>query len=309
VLTYGFSGWMFDVHGNGWVQLLTAPGARMVTQYGTSLAGAFRVDSIQDPDGARVRFGAGSGVDQFRVQSRTDRRGKVTTFGWDAGSRLAWVHRPAGVRDTLWAAETRGLGQALPLDSAFAQLNGPRTDVADLTRVWVNGYGAPVRVRDALGRETRVSWDATWPGLVRGVMTPSRLVTRRTYNARGLPVRDTVLYPPGDGRIAVTLYSPHPTLERIIGVHSPLDVRDTLSYDAATGLLLWAEHGGRRTQFFYTAANLVERLDLPGIAPDAWLAYDGLGNPRRFTSPAGRTLRYYRGLISGGTSLLAAAGA
>src|SRR5690606_25475432 len=117
-------------------------------------------------------------------------------FSYDSvGSRVTGrrltIEAGKVLRDSIVQAETRGLRglagvprpKALPPDSVYTLHDGPRTDVDDITKFWTNAYGAPERIRNALGRETRVWYDTTWPGLAKKVKTPDGLVSEAWYHA------------------------------------------------------------------------------------------------------------------------------
>ena len=95
----------------------------------------------------------------------------------------------------------------MALANAHTLLDGPRTDVVDHTRIWVGRWGAPVRIRDALGAETRIRRnDAAFPALATEVVTPAGLRTEARYDARGR-VDTTIVYNPlGDGQNAVSTF-------------------------------------------------------------------------------------------------------
>ena len=257
-----------------------------------------RVDSIRDPDGMRVRFSSGSGNNQYVVIARTDRRGNSTSFAYDAGNRLSQASRPLSNTTVLGAAETQGLSTPVLLDSAFTQIDGPRSDVIDLTRFWLNAYGAPVRVRDALGRESRAFYNASWPGLADSVMSANRLATRAFYNvARGLTDSVRVYNPLGTGVNTVTKYQWHGSLNRVTSVRSPTSAGnwlvDSMSYNT-DGTMQWQQRGTgaslNRVNFTYTAEKLPEKSILPAapIGPDTSIFfYDALGNLRKQRSPTG----------------------
>jgi YD repeat-containing protein len=170
------------------------------------------VDSIRDPDNQKVKFGySGS-----RITSRTDRRGTVTSYAYNGGAnRLSQVRiDPPGLNITtsFTPAKTRGLatdGVAISFaaDSAFTLLDGPRTDVVDHTRFWVDRFDAPSKIRDALGHETLlVRGDAVFPALVTRIQQSNGFVTEATYNARGNLTHSTQFDPYDTGQNATTTY-------------------------------------------------------------------------------------------------------
>lgn len=276
---------------------VAAPGSRATRLFRTGA----RVDSIRDPDGKRVRFGSGTGLNQYVVTSRTNRRGHATSFGYDGGNRVSGATRPLGNATAVAAAETRGLSTAVAVEGAFTEINGPRSDVNDVTRLWINGYGAPWRSRNAPGQETRVIYGATWPGLADSVMGPNRLASRSYFNpARGLPDSVTVFNPLGTGVHAVTKYQWHPSLNRPTSVRSPTTagawLLDSISYNA-DGTKAWEQRGtnATRTNYTYTADRLPETLSLPGSTFS--FVYGSLGNVRKEQSALGfLTLHFEDGI-------------
>ena len=274
-------------YANGAIAYDSAPGGRATTFYADSAA---TLDSIQDPDNTRVRFTYGTGLNQYRVASRTDRRGKVTAFAWnEAAQRLTQVQRPLAISTTYVFAETRGLPAAVPVDSAYTSITGPRTDVTQVTEFWVNGFGAPVRIRDAVGRETAILYDAMWPGLPASVRTPSGLRSAAWYNGRGLPDSLTAYNPLGNGSNATTRYRWDPVWNQVTSIRSPAGVFDTLAY-GAYGNRSFAQHGtdaSRRVSFTYDASSHLLVSDTVAGVPRERLYYDTLGNVNRHTTRLG----------------------
>src|SRR5690606_1919584 len=113
-----------------------------------------------------------------RIDARTDRRQVTTSYAYQAGKLWQSVVDTAGLRITteLRALETVGLSpNAVTVDSAYALLDGPRpdSDVLDHTRFWLDRFGAPWKIRDALGNETVLQrGSATYPALVTRVEYP-----------------------------------------------------------------------------------------------------------------------------------------
>jgi RHS repeat-associated protein len=255
-----------------------------------------RVDSIRDPDLNKVRFTSGSGLNQYVVTARKDRRGNSTSFGYDLTSnRLTQATRPLGNTTLVGVAEIKGLAAPVLLDSAFTEVDGPRIDVSDRTRFWVNGYGAPVRVRNAAGYETWIRYDATWPGLADSVVDANRLGTRVLYNpTRGLPDEISVYRPLGaPGSRGRTGYKWHPSLNRLTSVrvrHSGTTdgILDSISYKSDS-TVDWTQRGlqaSRRVTYSYTADRLPQQVTLP-VSDIITFAYDALGNLSQETSPSG----------------------
>lgn len=249
-----------------------------------------RVTSLRDPDNTLVSFGYQTGTN--RVTSRTDRRSKVTTYNYDAGKRVSAFRVPVWTADVVMkSAQSRGLaalGAPLHLDSTYAMIDGPRTDVTDVTKFWVNAYGAPTRIRNAALRETQLTYDATWPALVVKVRAPNLFVTQAWYNARALLDSTRALNPLGDGRNAKTTYTWHATWAMPTNVTSPSGTITNFGYDATTGNRLWQELGSsaHRVNFAYNPSGQVIRITQPGLPPES-LFYDALGNLHRTKSALG----------------------
>jgi RHS repeat-associated protein len=262
----------------------------------TSVNGVARIDAIGDPDGTWVRFSYGAGgASSSVVTSRTNRRLSTTTYVYDAGRRLASHSTPlsesASITVALKAAESRGIAgsPALPLDSVYTLIDGPRTDVRDVTKLWVNGYGAPTRLRDARGRETSISYDPSWPGLVSATRNAARLVSRAAYDpVRGVVNATTVENSMGDGRPAIARYHWHPRWELPDSVISPTGLVTTFGYSDTTGNRLWQQTGGseRRASFHHSSLGLVDSVSNTVTGPEVFL-YDTLGNLSVARSPMG----------------------
>ena len=272
--------------------------ARNVKLSRTSL----KVNCIRDPDLKQVCFAYAdtSGYNQYRVTSRTDRRSKVTSFSWNAAAqRLAQIQRPLSSTTSLVFAETRGLDTARVVDSAYTTIDGPRTDVSDVTRIWINGYGAPTRTRNALGRETSITYDASWPGLAAITIGPNGLHTNRTYTSRGLPAADTVVNPLGNSQNAGAQYAWDSKWDEVTQVTSPTNLVRSFSYDTLYGLRRWEQIGNdqsRRVSYGYDANRLLDTITAP-LGLQTYLYHTDLGNVRRSTSPRGFNSYWYADAI------------
>lgn len=274
----------------GRLATVTAPPVGATSRITTVTITSGRVSMIRDPDNYTVSFGYQSGSN--RVTSRTDRRNKVTTYSYDVGQRVAGFRLPVWTGDVvLKSAESRGLavfGAAPPIDSAYAMIDGPRTDASDVTKFWVNAYGAPTRTRNAALRETQITYDATWPGLASKTRAPNLFATQAWYNARALLDSTKALNPLGDGRNAKTTYTWHVAWAMPTNVTSPMGVATNFGYDAATGNRLWQEPGlsTHRVNYTYSALGQVTSVTPPGLPPES-LYYDVLGNLHRTRSALG----------------------
>ena len=279
---------------------ITAPAIGATPRVVTITTSGGRVQSIQDPDTGVVALAYESGTN--RVISRTNRRNKVTTYSYNAGKRVSGFQLPIWSSPVaVYSAETRGLaalGAAAPLDSAYSGIDGPRTDVGDVTKFWVNRYGAPVRTRNAVGGETVITYDVTWPGHPKRMRGPNRLTSDIFYNSRALADSIKVWSPLGDARNAVTKYFWNTTWASPDTVISPMGVKTKFGYDAS-GNRLWEQLGSnsaRRVHYTYQSQGLVTSVLAPLSAPES-LYYDALGNLRKTRSPLGHLALVFRDAI------------
>ena len=165
---------------------------RLVNVY---LNAAARVDSITDPDTSKVALGYLNSTSGL-VTSRTDRRGKVRNFTVDAYRHVTGMSAVPGfsmatINLGIKPLESRGLicgVSPCSVDAALAytHLDGPRTDVGDTTVYFLDKYGAPKQIVDALAGVTKLDrLDPLRPGLVTRAAYPNGRVTKATYNSRG----------------------------------------------------------------------------------------------------------------------------
>lgn len=261
-----------------------------------------RVLSITDPDSSVVRFGYAN-AGSLTVSRRTDREGAATSYLYDAVGQLyrSLTAFPDPADSIVVSVlNPQGLGVATgpwPAQSVHGYVDGPRKDVWDVTYLWLNRFGAPVKITDPLSHSTTVTYgDRRFPGLATRVRHPDGRETSASYDARGNPesVTDwsTVA---SHGRPATTLYRWDPHWDRVVQTTLPEGESTHTGLDAR-GRSAWVQPGPdslRRTRFVYhpddhpNAPGMVERTLAPGIAPERY-DYDGAGNLRRVTSPLGR---------------------
>ena len=280
---------------------MTPGGACRTTTLQYALGGR-RVTGITDPDGTRVQFGY-QGAEPL-VRSRKDRRSATTAFAYDPALRLSEASLPVAaagytIRQGFSAAETAGWSASVPAASAYTAYDGPRTDVADHTHFWVDRWGAPTRIRDALGYETSLArGDARFPALVTRVDAPGGLATLAWYNARGNADSTKVLDPLGDGRNAVTRYTYDDAWPDFLArTVLPTGEVAEADYDAQTGNRLWQQVGPsitRRVHFGYNGLGQVTTIQEPGAATPTRLYYDPvMGNLEQVFTPLGHQTVYY----------------
>ncbi|MGQ0715341.1 MAG: RHS repeat-associated core domain-containing protein [Gemmatimonadaceae bacterium] len=289
-LTYAFT------YTAGLLSGVSAPSTTLggATRNVTVTQSAGRITSIRDPDSTLVGFGYGSGLEANVVRSRTDRRNFTTHYAFDAGGNL--------VKDSLQLAdfsvivhgwlptESRGLpgtaaAAAQPLDSVYTLVDGARTHLADHTRFWLTRYGAPWKIRNAHGEETKVTYHGSWPALASEVRSPSGLNTTASYNTRGLADWTAVVNLRSVGDTALTRYEWHASRPLPARIVRPTGDSTLYDYDS-NGNVLWVQIGpdpARRTVAEYygsgdPAAGLYRSSSVPGRGERDTVTYDALAN-------------------------------
>jgi YD repeat-containing protein len=288
---------------SGRLRTVTAPGASAPRVVTVQVNGGGSVTSITDPDTTTVTFGYHPFYPQVLTR-RTDARGTATTYTISTGltyrqSTIAMQGTGADIVTRIVPLESLGLldGPTALVDTALAYtvVDGPRTDVGDSTRYWLDGrFGAPKRVLDAAGHPTFLArGDATYPALVTQVTDATGHVTQATYDAGGHVA--TVVDVGGlvPGRNDTTRYVWNQTFDVVEREVPPEGDSVPMAYDATTGTLHWRQdargHSSRVTFAYYSGSganrNLLHTITSPtvgGVTP--W----GTGPACRPMPPAGR---------------------
>jgi RHS repeat-associated protein len=301
---------------NSKLSSVSSPGqgsARTTTVWNSGVV----VDSIRDPDNRKVKFTYTTN----RMTHRADRRGTVTryTYAASAGAfRLTQVRVDNGgmnLTSSLTPAETRSLSTGTAItawhpDSTYTLLDGPRTDVTDHTRFYVvHRFGAPWKIRDALGNQTTITRaNATYPALVTTVTHPG-YTENTAYNARGNVESETAVNPHGSGN-AVTSYKWGSGLvlrDFPTKVTRPEGDYDTLAYHANGNVQWRRDSRGVASEVKYrydTGTNLVRAVQYPDNGVDS-LTYDALGNVIAHRTPLLFTTTYHRDSVGRDTLVIA----
>jgi RHS repeat-associated protein len=191
----------FRYAADGKLERMESPGVGSTPRETWIRRSGMRVDSIRDPDQTRVEFGY-NGTSLVPV-SRTNRLGVITRFRFNAGGRVTASDLRLENGDSIimqvLPLVTRGLadaagGGAVDTALAFSLINGPRTDVTDNSRLWLDRWGAPRRIRNAEERETVLTrGDPRFPARVDGPLRADgrRRTMAATYDARGNLVAQT----------------------------------------------------------------------------------------------------------------------
>lgn len=279
--------------GQGPLQAITAPAAGTQSRITTVGVTSNRLVTITDPDGSVESFGYDAGG---RIIDHVDPRGFHSHYGYSGGgttgSKLTraaslisatdsatWAYTP----QALFAAT--GTAPVIP-DSAYTTFDGPRTEVVDISRFWLDRFGAPTRIANPSGRITQLTRaDSRFPGLVTNVVAPNGYEEQATYDPRGNLARHLAINPYGDQRNPLTTYTWDPTWDDVTSITLPEGEVTTFGIDATTGNRIWEQGGNdpvRRANFsYYTDAarsGLLLGTQLPGEVLQDSVAYDAFGN-------------------------------
>jgi RHS repeat-associated protein len=303
-ITNGFLTYTFVYDGAGKLDSVIAPPVGAIPRSEQITITNGQLVSLRDPNGTSVSFGYDAGVSN-RVISRTDRRGSVVNYAYGNANALtqATTNLDGGVTivTNLVPQETKGLAGTpgvAPID-AFTKLDGPRTDIGDTTLFWLDRFGAPSKIRDAIGNETVITRaDTNFPSLVTEVRSPNGRDMRAAYSPRGNVDSTTEVNVYGDGHNAVTRYTWDSTWDFVTSIKSPTGEMTQMGYNAGTGNREWQRPGTdpvRNATFFYNDLFLLRATALPGTpAPRDSIQYDSLGNVRFVRSPLGFTNYSYK---------------
>jgi len=286
------------------VKVVIAPPIGSLTRIDTLYINGGKLNAIRDPDTTVVNFAYDHTVAN-RAISRTDRRGTVTSFSFDAAGKVTGsTVDPTGlaIKTTLRALESRGFTSA-PLgnviDTAFANtlLDGPRTDVGDSTLYWLDRFGAPRRIRNALSAETFIARDGSWPALAARVQFPNGRVMLATYDPRGHAKTVTDSGTIVNGQVAITRYEWNMTWDAVERVVPPEQDSTVISYDG-NGNRQWQQDGrgqmSRVTFGYSSTTKLLTSIRLPSAVKADSFHYDAVrGNLDTSWTPLGfRTVRF-----------------
>jgi RHS repeat-associated protein len=159
-----------------------------------------RLVTLRDPDDYTTTWGYASGI--HTLTSRTNRQGAITRFEYQSGKRVTKVTIPIGRRagdpatavTTLKPWDEEGLAGlttgAVDTGKVHTTVLGPRyPGVADTAAFWLDKWGAPVKIIDAVsptpGITTIFRGSALVPALPTRVRFPDGRIDSMVYDARG----------------------------------------------------------------------------------------------------------------------------
>jgi YD repeat-containing protein len=303
-------------NGSGIVTSITAPaigGQQRVVQLvrkpngnGTLSRGVERLIDWHGSASDTVSFTFQPWALDFSYASRTDRRGTTVTLGAETNAPTladAWVSDGSGQSVHHHWRTPHGFltfpgADPEPVGEARYFYDGPRTDVGDTTSIWVDRWGAPVTIRNALGQTTAISRsNARFPALATSVTAPNGFLTTASYDGAGRILQQVAHGPYGDSRDAVTTYAYDGAWGDVTQVVGPEGETAAFGIDPSTGLRLWQQSGALgRAQFTYNTNRQVATAQTPGNSTLQLerYDYDAAGNLSRVTSPLGIAVQHVR---------------
>lgn len=287
------------------LQYVNAPDSVVGTFRVTTLAYVGDTLKITDPGSRPVGYRYEAGTTK-RIVSRKSRRGAVTAYAYDAGSRLASSRLGIPGADSInlafCAAEARGLVACSPTpvvpDSAYTRFDGPRAeppaDSGDVHAFWVDRFGSPWKLRDPYGHLTIITRaEPSFPALATRVQDPNGRILAATYDGRGKISSTTDSSVLGPGQHATSRYQWDQRWDEVTEIVVPTGEVTRFAYDATNGNRLWQEDGrgssSRVTLAYYLSgpcAGLLKTITVPGGAKDS-LAYDARCNLEYARTPRG----------------------
>ncbi|MGH8566400.1 MAG: hypothetical protein ACREXW_20950 [Gammaproteobacteria bacterium] len=188
----------------------------------------------------------------LRVPISITEPGKETSFAYDAAGRL--LRRSESDAATGATRTTTRTYNDLGL---IETVDGPRTDVSDLTRFTYDPRGDLVSITDALGHLTEITaHDAH--GRPVAIRDPNGTVTALAYDARGRLVRRTV-----DGQ---TTAFDHDAAGNLVRATLPNGAFLRYTYDAAHRSIALADNLGNRIDYTLDALGNRLREDVKDLA-------------------------------------------
>ncbi|HEY8158201.1 MAG TPA: RHS repeat-associated core domain-containing protein, partial [Methylobacter sp.] len=216
----------------------------------------------------------------FRLPVEIVEPNRSTRFSYDAQGNLLQKTVTADAQTKTWTLTYNANGQPLTLD-------GPRTDVNDVTRLTYDGQGNLATVTDALGHvATLTSYNADGQPLA--LKDPNGLVTTFEYDLRGRPVASIV-------GTEVTRYR-YDAAGQLIDITLPDAATIAYRYDDAHRLVSIADALGNHID--YTLDKMGNRLNTQVFDPANTLArtrtqvFDGLSRLAKTLGSQNQTVSF-----------------
>ncbi|HEX7980434.1 MAG TPA: hypothetical protein VF461_17660, partial [Gemmatimonadaceae bacterium] len=185
-------------------------------------------------------------------------------------------------------SDTVGRTQGAPIQNAYTSIDGPlQAPFYDVTRFYVNRFGAPDSVINAIAQKTKILRTGPFPLLATQVIENNNFTTETIYNDRALPDIVRTISPapyPSGGPVSTMFFKWNGKWDLADVTTMPTGEWTTRSYDmlGAFPKLLYQEDGrGATSRVNFTidpTTKLLQEAVLPGRTKGTKYAYDGFGN-------------------------------
>ena len=227
----------------------------------------------------------------WRLPTQIVEPGLTTDLAYDGSGRLTGLTLTDTTSGTIpysTNGETRTWAFSYDAAGLIATIDGPRSDVSDVTSFTHDPAGNLILVQNALGHQTQLSQHSGL-GLPGRILNANGIARAISYDARGRPVAVTLEDPDGE---ATTGYA-YDGLGQVTAVTLPNGSRLTYEYDDARRLTAIANDLGERLEYSYNAlGNPISRsVKAAGGAlqsSHSWV-YDELGRLLDSIGAAGQT--------------------
>ncbi len=226
--------------GNHQLDKITDPAGRVLDATVTSNT----LVSLKDPDSLTTTFNYNTNQ---LISARTDTRGNSSYYTYTL-NLLSTARLPLDTVGTSYATTTYTPWnwKFVDPDTAYTKILGPRPNLADDATFWLDKWGAPVKIKDALGAVTTiVRGNSAVPALATKVVRSNGHVDSMTYDNRGnLSEARSLSSQSG----APTSYTSYTYGDLTNAPDSPTRVTDAL---------------GRHTDYTYTSLGLTKSVTSP----------------------------------------------
>jgi YD repeat-containing protein len=276
---------------------------------------------LTDPDNVTSSFTYDAAR---RMTRRTFRRPYAPTYAYGNNlhvTRVAYpqsLPQPDSAADTLTWWDERGLALGITSGTlsstdtllSYTKYGGGRSGPADDMTFWVDRWGAPTKIQNALGYQTLIArGDPARPAVVTRVQYPDGRVLLAAYNGRSNldSVSDSTHEGTGATITATTrfLYGSANAPDSPTEIRTPVDTTRIPSYTSLGLPDSIIAPGGHRTVFSYTTSGLIQSVtnrSVRVVDTTGWtrssidltttFLYDAYGNDSIVTLPSGARLRY-----------------
>jgi YD repeat-containing protein len=223
----------------------------------------------------------------FHLPSQVVAPGLTTTLAYDGTGELLTLT----ATDTIAGGMSRTFAYSWS-NFLLASVQGPRTDVAELTRFDYDASGALIRATNALGQTTRITKHLPG-GLPQTIVDPNRVVTRLAYDARQRLVSGTTRTTAGPLTAAFT----YDGVGNLTGITLPDGSALADTYDAAHRLTQIADLFDQRIDFTLDPLGNPTETDVSDAGGGALVGaqnavFDTLGRVLQSIGGAGQTTSY-----------------